>query len=46
MAREAGVHDNGTLRWPFEYRAKTDGYERYDMPDWVRDIVIDVLGRR
>ncbi len=44
-AREFGVNDNGTVRWPFEYRGKKDGYEMYDMPAWIRAVVLEVLGR-
>lgn len=43
-ARDAGVNDAGTVRWPFEYPGKVGGYERYDMPNWVREVVQDVLG--
>ena len=43
-ARDAGVNDRGTVRWPFEYLSKHGNYERYDMPPWVRSVVLDVLG--
>ena len=43
-AREFGVLDAGEARWPFEYQGKQDGHDRYDMPPWVRAVVLDVLG--
>ena len=42
---ELGVFPAGRPRWPFQYGTKTDGYERYDMPAWVRHVVLDVLGK-
>ena len=43
-AREMGVSDGGTVRWFFEWPGKTDGWDRYDFPAWVRAIVQEELG--
>lgn len=45
-AEELGVHSRGEVRWFFEWPGKVDGWEQYDFPDWVRDVVKDELGVR
>lgn len=43
-ARAHGVNDRGKVRWPFEYGRPRGNYEAYDMPAWVRSVVLEVLG--
>ena len=43
VARRFGVHDRGTVRWPLEWPGRRGGYEMYDMPPWIRAVVLDVL---
>ena len=43
-AEEMGVFPRGEVRWFFEWHGKADGWEQYDFPEWVRQIVLDELG--
>ena len=39
-----GVDDRGKVRWPFEYGRPRGDNAVYDMPEWVRGVVLYVLG--